>query len=174
MMLEDPKQVSSDILKRQKSSELSPQSWGYKIICWWPQDWKRWVFILIPKKGSAKECSNYWTTELISPASKVCSKSFKLGFSSTWTKNFQMCKLVLEKAEEPEIKLPTFAGWWRRQENSRKISTPASLTILKPLTVWITTNCGKFLNRWDYQTTLPVSWETHVQVKKQQFEPDMQ
>ena len=106
----------------------------------WPQDWKRSVLIPIPKKGSAKECSNYWTTELISPASKVCSKSFKLGFSSTWTKNFQMCKLVLEKAEEPEIKLPTFAGWWRRQENSRKISTPASLTILKPLIVRITTS----------------------------------
>ena len=85
-----------------------------------------------------------------------------------------MYKLVLEKAEEPEIKLPTFAGWWRKQENSRKISTLASLTTLKPSTVWITTNCGKFLNRWDYQTILPASWETYVHVKKQQLEPDMQ
>ena len=50
----------------------------------------------------------------------------------------------------------------------------ASLTKLKPLSVWITTNCGKFLKRWEYQTTLPVSWETCMQVKKQQLEPDME
>ena len=58
----------------------------------------------------------------------LCSKSFKLGFSSTWTENFQMYKLNLEKAEEPEIKLPTFIGSWRKQESSRKTSTSASLT----------------------------------------------
>jgi len=62
-----------------------------------------------------------------------------------------------EKAEEPEIKLPTFAESWRKQRCSRKTSTSAFLTTLKPLTVWITTNCGKFLNRWNYQATLPVS-----------------
>ena len=78
-----------------------------------------------------------------------------------------MCKLDLEKAEEPEIKLPTSARSSDRQENSRKTSTSASLSMLKPLTVWITTNCGKFLRRWEYQTTLPASWEIHMQVKKQ-------
>ena len=103
----------------------------------WPQDWKRSVFIPVPKKGNAKECSNYHTTSLISHASE-CSKSSKLGFNSTWTKNFQMCKLDLEKAEEPDIKLPTSTGSQRKQGNSRK--TSASLTMLKPLTVWITTN----------------------------------
>ena len=61
------------------------------------------------------------------------------------TVNFQMFKLVLEKAEEPEIKLPTSAGSWQKQENSRKTSISALLTMPKPLTVWITTNCGKFL-----------------------------
>ena len=61
-------------------------------------------------KGSAKECSNYCTAVLISHASKVMLKSFKPGFSSMWTKNFQMYKLDLEKAEEPEIKLPASAG----------------------------------------------------------------
>ena len=71
---------------------------------------------------------------------RLWSKSFKLGFSSTWTKNFHMYKLGLEKAEEPEIKLPAFAGSWRNQGNFRKTSISASLTILKPLTVWITTN----------------------------------
>ena len=58
--------------------------------------------------------------------------------------NFQMFKLVLEKAEEPEIKLPTYAGSFKKQESSRKTSTSALLTTPKPLTVWITTSCGKF------------------------------
>ena len=85
-----------------------------------------------------------------------------------------MFKLDLEKAEEPEIKLPTPVGSQKRQENSRKTSTSASLTTLKPLTVvWITTNCGKFLKRWEYQTTLPAAWEISMQVKKQQLELDM-
>ena len=56
----------------------------------------------------------------------------------------------------------------KKQENSRKTSTSASLTTPKPLTVWITTNCGKFFKRWEYQTTLPVSCEIYMQVKKQQ------
>ena len=85
-----------------------------------------------------------------------------------------MFKLDLEKAEEPEIKLPTYIGSLKKQESSRKTSTSALLTMLKPLTVWITTNCGKFLKKWEYQTTLPGSWETCVQVKKQQLEPDME
>ena len=104
---------------------------------------------------------------------RLCSKSFKLRFNSTWTKNFQMYKLDLEKAEEPEIKLPTFVGSWRKQGNSKTTSTSASLTMLKHLTVWITTNCRKFFKRWEYQTTLSVSWETCMWVKKQQLELDM-
>ena len=76
---------------------------------------------------------------------RLCSKSFKLGFRSILNENFQMYELSLEKAEEPEIKLPAFIGSQRKQRNSRKTSTSASLTTLKPLTVWITANCGKFL-----------------------------
>ena len=68
----------------------------------------------------------------------------KTGFSNTRTMNFQMFKLVLEKAEEPEIKLPTSAGSSKNQESSRITSISALLTIPKPLTVWITINCGKF------------------------------
>ena len=60
-----------------------------------------------------------------------------------------MYKMVLEKAEQPEIKLPTSVGSQKKQENYRKTSTSASLTMLKPLTMWITTNCGKFLKRWE-------------------------
>ena len=90
-----------------------------------------------------------------------------------WTMNFQMFKLVLEKAEKPEIKFPTSTGSSRKQESSRKTSTSALLTMPMPLTVWITTNYGKFLKRWEYQTTWPPSWEICMQVKKQQLELDM-
>ena len=100
---------------------------------------------------------------------KQCSKFLKPGFNSTWTKNFQMFKLDLEKAEEPEIKLTTSAGSSKKQECSRKTSTSALLTMLKPLTVWTTTNYGKFLKRWEYQTTWPASWEICRQVRKQQL-----
>ena len=75
---------------------------------------------------------------------KQCSKFSKPGFKSMWTMNFQMFNLDLEKTEELGIKLPTSVGSQRKQENSRKASTSASLSRLKPLTVWITTNCGKF------------------------------
>ena len=82
--------------------------------------------------------------------------------------------VFLEKAEEPEINLPTSVGSSKKQESSRKTSISASLTMLKPLTVWITTNCGKFWKWWEYHTTLPVSWEICMQVKKQQLESDME
>ena len=84
-----------------------------------------------------------------------------------------MLKLDLEKAEEPEIKLPTSAGSSRKQEFQKK-STTALLIMPKPLTVWITKNCAKFLKRWEYQTTLPASWEISMQVKKQRLEQDME
>ena len=83
---------------------------------------------------------------------------------------FQMFKLVLEKAEEPEINMPTSAGSSKKQESSRKTSISALLTMPKPLTVRITINCGKFWRRWDYQTTGPASWETYIQVRKQQLQ----
>ena len=108
----------------------------------WPQDWKRPVFTPVPKKGSAKEGSDYRTTALISHASKVMLKILQARLQQYV--NFQMFKLDLEKAEEPEIKLPTFAGSSRKQESSRKTSISALLTMPKPLTVWITINCGKF------------------------------
>ena len=66
------------------------------------------------------------------------------------------------------------AGSATKQESSRKTSIYALVTMPKPLTVWITTNCRKFWNRWEYQTTCPASWETYVQVRKQQLELDME
>ena len=85
-----------------------------------------------------------------------------------------MFKLDLEKAEEPELKLSTSIGSSKKQEYSRKTPTCALLTMPKPLTVWITTNCGKLYKRWKYQTTLPVSREICMQVKKERLELDME
>jgi len=115
------------------------------------------VFIPIPKKGNAKECSNYDTIVLISHASKVMLKILQARLQQ-----YVNCKLTdvqagFEKAEEPEIKLPTFVGSSKNQESSRKAYISPLLTMPKPLTVWITTNCGKFFKRWEYQTTLPAS-----------------
>ena len=110
----------------------------------WPQDWKRSVFIPIPKKGNAKECLNYHTIALISHASKVMLKILQARLQQYVNRELLMFKLVLEKAEEPEIKLPISAGSWKKQESSRETSISAFLTMPKPLTVWITINCGKF------------------------------
>ena len=90
--------------------------------------------------------------------------------------NFQMFKLDLEKVEEPEIKLPTPSGSSKKQESFKKkyILLLYLLSMPKPLTVWITTNCGKFFKRWEYQTTWPASWEICMQVKKQQLELNME
>ena len=85
-----------------------------------------------------------------------------------------MFNLVLDKAKEQEIKLPTSSESLKKQENSRKTSVSALLTMSKPLTVWMTINCGKFWKRWEYQTTWPSSWETYMQVSKQQLELDME
>ena len=103
---------------------------------------------------------------------KKCSKSFKLGFNSTWTENFQIYKLDLEKAEEPGNKSPTSVGSTKKQEDSRKTSTTVSLTRLKP---WLcgSEQTGKFFKSWEYQSTLPASWEICMQVTKQHLEPEM-
>ena len=111
----------------------------------WPQDWKRSVFIPIPKKGNAKECSNYCTIALISHTSKIMLNILQARLQQYVNRELPDVKLDLEKAEEPEIKLPTCAGSWKKQESSRKTSSiSALLTMPKPLTVWFTINCGKF------------------------------
>ena len=94
-------------------------------------------------------------------------KILQARLNSTWIVNFQMSKLDLQKPEEPG-QHPL--DHQKKQENSRKTSTSALLTMQKHLTVWITTNCGKSLKNWEYQTNLPASWEICVQVKKQQLE----
>ena len=139
-----------------------------------PWDWKRSVFISTPKEGNAKEYSNYQTIALISHSSNIMLKILQARLQQYENHEHPMFKLVLEKAEEPKIKLPTSAESWKKQESSRKASISALLTMPKPLTVWITINCGKFWKRWAYQTTWPASWEMCMQVKKQQLELDME
>ena len=120
----------------------------YIYIYIYVTDLKRSVFIPVPKKGNAKKCSNYHTLALISHVSKINSKFSKPGFNNTWTENSQMFK-DLEKAEEPEIQLPTSAESKKNKRIPEKTSTSASLTMLKTLTAWITTNYEKFLKRWE-------------------------
>ena len=98
-------------------------------------------FIPVPKKGNAKECSNYCTITLISHASKGMLKILQARLQQYVNRELPD---VLEKAEEPEIKLPTSAGSSKKQESSRKTSIYVLLTMPKPLTMWITINCGKF------------------------------
>ena len=107
----------------------------------------------IHKKGNAKECSNQCTIALISHASKVMLKILQARLEQYMNQELPVFKLNLEKAEEPEIKLPIPTGSQKKKENQKKTSTSASLTTPKPLIVWITANSGKFLKRWEYQTT---------------------
>ena len=198
------------------------------------------VFIPIPKKGNAKECSNYCTIALISHASKsenkneicsVVSDSLQPhGLYSPWTSpghSTGMCNHYLLQGIFPtqgsnpglphcrqnlyqlnqqgssnaskvtfkivQAMFQQYVNWtlpdvptgfrkgrgtrdqipnirWIIEESSRKTSISALLTMPKPLTVWITINCGKFWKRWEYLTTWPASWETYMQVRKQQLE----
>ena len=84
-----------------------------------------------------------------------------------------MFKLDLEKAEEPGIKLPTSIGSSKKQESYRKNIYFCFIDYAKVF-VWITTNCGQFFKRWEYQTTWPASWQICMQVKKQQLELAME
>ena len=140
----------------------------------WPQDWKRSFFIPISKKGNAKECTDYSTIALISHTSEVMLKILQARLQQYVNRELPDVQAGFRKAEEPEIKLSTTTGSSPKQESSRKTSISALLTMSKHLTAWITINCGKFWKRWKYQTTWPASWETCIQVRKQQLELDME
>ena len=146
----------------------------------WPQDWKRSVFIPILKKDNAKEHSNYCTIAFISHASKVMLKFFNPGFNSMWTVNFQTSKLDLEKAEEPEIKLPHTLDHRKSKRIPEKhllllywlSNTTALLSQGQSLWLCKSQQTGKFWKRWEYQITWPGSWEICMQIRKQQLELD--
>ena len=110
----------------------------------WPQDWKRSVFIPIPKKGNAKECSNYRTIALISHASKVMLKILQARFQQYVNCELPDVQAGFRKGRGTRDQIAKSAGSWQKQESSRKASISALLTMPKPLTVWNTINCGKF------------------------------
>ena len=109
----------------------------------WPQDWERSIFIPIPKKGNAKECSNYLTIALISHASEVMLKILQARLQQYVNCEFPDVQARFRKGKEPEIKLPTSVKSSKKHKSSRKTSTSALLTMPKPLTMWITAECGK-------------------------------
>ena len=105
---------------------------------------------------------------------RLCSNFFKLGLSSMWTENFQITSVVSKRQRNKRTHCQHSLDGGESNRVPGKHLLFLSLMTVKPLAVWITTNCGKFLKRREYQTTFPVSWETCVQVKKQQLELDME
>ena len=127
-----------------------------------------------PKEGNAKECSNYRTIALISHASKVMLKILQARLQQYVNRELPDVQAGFRKGRGTRDQIANIHWIIEKAKSSRKTSTFAFLTTPKPLTVWITTNCGKFFKRWEYMTTLPVSWKICMQVKKQQLEPDME
>ena len=140
----------------------------------WPQDWKRSVFIPVPKKGNAKECSNYHTIALILHASKVMLKILQARLQ--WYMNWEFPDFRLDSGKAKDQK----SNCQHLLEHRKSKRVPEKHLLLlywlvpKPLSVWITTNCGKFFKRWEYQTIWPASWEIRMQVRKLQLEPGIE
>ena len=123
----------------------------------WPQDWKKSVFISIPKKGNVKECSDYHTIVLISYASKVM-----LNILQARLQQYINCELPdvqagFREGRGTRDQIANIRWIIEKAKEFQKSTSSALLTMPKPLTLWITRNCGKFFKRWEYQITLPVS-----------------
>ena len=140
----------------------------------WPQDWKRKLFIPIPKKGNAKECSNYLTIALISEASKVMLKILQARLQQYVNHELLDVQAGFRKGRGTTDQIANICWIMEKAREFQKTSISALLTMPKPLTVWITINCGKFWNRGKYQPTWPASWEICMQVRKQQLGLDME
>ena len=137
-----------------------------------PQDWKRSVFIPIPKKGNAKECSNYGTIALISQASKVMLKILQASLQQYVNPELTDVQARFRKRRGTRDQIANICWIIEKAREYRKTSTSALLTIPKPLAVSIIANFGKFLK---YGNTTPLaSWEICMQVKKQQLELEME
>ena len=140
----------------------------------WPQDWKRSVFIPIPKKGHAKKCSNYHTIALISHISKVLLKILKSRLQQYVNRELPDVQAGFRKGRETRDQIANILWIMEKAREFQKSIYFWLLTMPKLLTVWITINCRKLWKRWEYQTTWPASWEICMQVRKQQLELDME
>ena len=139
----------------------------------WPQDWKRSVFIPIPKKGNAKECSNYYSIALISHTSKVMLKILQARLQQYMNRELPDVQAGFRKGRGTRDQIANIHWIMEKAREFQKHIYFCLLPVPKPMTVWITINCGRFWKRWEYQTTWPASWEICMQVRKQQLELDM-
>ena len=110
----------------------------------WPQDWKRSVFIPIPKKGNAKECSNYCTIALISHTSKVMFKILQVRLQQYVNRELPNVQAGLRKVRGTRDQIVNICWVVKKAREFQKSIYSSLLIALKPLTVWITANCGKF------------------------------
>ena len=115
----------------------------------WPQNWKRSVFIPVPKKGNAKECSNYRTIALISHTSKVMLKILQARLQQFVNRELPDVQAGFRKGRGNRDQIANIRWIVEKEESSRKTSISSLLTMPKTLTVWITINCGKFFKRWE-------------------------
>ena len=116
----------------------------------WPRDWKRSVFIPIPKKGNTKECSNYHTIALISHSSKVILKILQTRLQQYMNRERTDVQAGFRKVRGTRDLIANIRWIIEKAREFQKKSTFALLIMLKTLTVWITTNFGKFFKRWVY------------------------
>ena len=126
-----------------------------------------------PKEGNAKECSNYCTIALITHASKVMLKILQARLQQYVNRELPDVQAGFRKGRGTRDQIANICWIMKKTRSSRKTSISALVTMPKPLTVWITINCGKFWKRWEYQTTWSASWEICIQVRKQQLELHM-
>ena len=117
----------------------------------WPQDWQRSDIIPIPKKGYAKECSNYRTRTLISPANKVMLKILQARLQQYMNQELPDVRARFRKGRGTRDQIANICWIIKEARGSRKTSTFALLIMPYPLTVWITTNCGKCFKTWEYR-----------------------
>ena len=130
-------------------------------------------FIPIPKKGNPKECSNYRTISLISRASKVMINILQARFQQYVNRELPDIQAGFRKGRGTRDQIANIRCIIEKAREFQKNPISALLTMPKPLTVWITINCGKFWKRWAYQNTWPASWEICMHARKQQLELDM-
>ena len=135
---------------------------------------KRSVFIPVPKKGNAKGCSNYRTIAFISHASKVMLKILQARFQQYVNLEFPDVQAGFRKGRGTRGQIGNIHWIIEKAREFQKNINFCFVIMPKPLTVWITINCGKFWKRWQYQTTWLASWEICMQVRKQQLELDME
>ena len=139
----------------------------------WPQDWKSSVFIPILQKGRAKEYSNRYIIAPVSHASRVLLKIVQARLQQNVNWELPDVQAGFRKRRRTRDQIANILWIIEKAREFQKTSISASLTTRKALTVWIITKCGKFFKRCEYQTSLPVSRETCMELKKQQLELGM-